>query len=92
MRVTTIAFALVSVALSFSLCAQTAGDEEALSLLEEAVAYSNQAKTSTGSERSANIRKAATAASLACNFADSEALKAQACDVAKKYDSIVTFD
>ena len=92
MRVALIAFAAVLAVIPFSLCAQTAGDEEALSLLEEAVVYSNQAKASSGSERSENMRKAAIAANLACNFADSEALKAKACEVAKKYESIVTFD
>ena len=92
MRAAIIAFAAVLAVIPLSLCAQTAGDEEALSLLEEAVVYSNQAKTSSGSERSENIRKAAVAANLACNFADSHSLKKQACEVAKKYDGLVNFD
>jgi hypothetical protein len=89
MKLILIVFAIV---LAVPTYAQTAGDEEAVALLEEAAKYSNLATSSSGSQRSEYIRKAAVAANLACNYADSASLKSQACDVAQRYSNIVTFD
>lgn len=72
--------------------AQPGGDEEAVLLLEDAVKLTNQAKYSNGSEKSEHIRKAAVAANLACNFAESASIKNQACNIAKRLSNIVTFD
>lgn len=80
---------LILVLISSFVFAQTAGDEEAVSMLEEAVRYSDLAKSSSGARKSDYIRKAATAANLACRFADSPSLKRQACSIADRYSSMV---
>ena len=83
---------ILMVAFSAMAQAQTGGDEESVLLLEDAVKYTGMAKYSSGSEKSAYIRKASVAANLACNFAESTSIKNQACRVAERLSKLVTFD
>lgn len=71
---------------------QSSGDQEALAYLEEAARYSELAKASSGSQKADYIRKVATAASLACNYANSPSLKNQACSIARNYEGLAGFD
>jgi hypothetical protein len=80
---------LILMLISSFVLAQTGGDKEAVSMLEEAVRYSELAKSSAGSQKSDYMRKAATSANLACNFADSPSLKSQACSIADRYSRLV---